>query len=156
LCGENDTEAQRNVLTSLVEKRMNGILICEKFLLDVDDCIAVREIAGGLSTNTLLSVLDSILKLLGTTKLFPTQLKKKIGAREWAELLEVKSTCIAVKVQDGKEANCVFYWVPNVPLLCEMFISSAINDKMQEDLIDFSFYCNMHIFFRGIDWEVNI
>jgi hypothetical protein len=50
--------------------------------------------AGGLSTNTLVKVLDSISKILGRTNFFPTRLRKKIGEREWAELLGVKSEYI--------------------------------------------------------------
>jgi hypothetical protein len=141
LCGD-DVNEQQAAVTSLVENRMGGFLNWNgKMQLDVEDCIVVRERTGGLSTTKLVRALDTISKLLGK-RIYPTQLKKKIGEIEWG-LLEVRHRLVEVEVEKGKKKWCVFYWVPNLPLLHEMLIASHS--------LTFSNYAEAHIFGRGID-----
>jgi hypothetical protein len=124
LCGD-DVEEQQAAVTSLVQNRMGGFLNWSgNMQLDVEDCIVVRERTGGLSTTKLITALDTISKLLGK-RIYPTQLKKKIAEVEWG-LLEVRHRLVEVEVEKGKKKHCVFYWVPNLPLLQEMLIVSAM------------------------------
>jgi hypothetical protein len=149
LCGD-DIDEQQAAVTALAENRMGGFLDWNgNMQLDVEDCIVVRELTGGLSTTKLVRALDTISKLLGK-RIYPTQLKKKIGEIEWG-LLEVRHRLVEVEVEKGKKKWCVFYWVPNLPLLHEMLIASAMIDGKYEDSLKFSNYAEAHIFGRGID-----
>jgi hypothetical protein len=148
LCGE-DVAKQQAAVTGLVENRMGGFLHWSELLLDVEDCIVVRERTGGLSTTKLVTTLDTISKILGK-RIYPAQLMKKISKVEWG-LLQVKHRLVEVQVEDAKMAHCVFYWVPNLPLLQEMLIASAIIEGKCEDSLTLSKYVNAHILGRGID-----
>jgi hypothetical protein len=97
----------------------------------------------------LVTALDTISKILGK-QIFPKQLMKKISKVEWG-LLSVRHCLVEAQVEESKMAYCVFYWVPNLPLLQEMMIASAIIEDKSEDSITFSNYVNAHIFGRGID-----
>jgi hypothetical protein len=80
LCGDHIDE-QQAAITGLVENRMGGFLHWSGLLLDVEDCIVVRERTGGLSTTKLVTALDTISKILGK-RIYPTQLMKKISKVE--------------------------------------------------------------------------
>jgi hypothetical protein len=91
----------------------------DEYLLDVEDCIVICELAGGVLANALIRIISAVLKLLDTKRLIPTQLKKKIDQQEW-ELLKVEYASVQVQVGKGKFGNCGFYyWIPNVPLLTD-------------------------------------
>jgi tetratricopeptide (TPR) repeat protein len=155
MCGEKDVQAQKDVLEKLVHQDFDGNVQFEKFLLDTADCIAVRELAGGVSTNALLRILSAISKLLNTNKLVPTQLKKKISRREW-QLLKVKFTQLQLETSKGESGECVFYWIENGHLLMEQLVASTILEGKKQASIDFSNFDETHIFSRGIDKAVDL
>jgi hypothetical protein len=148
LCGHG-VDKQQAAVTGLVDKRMGGFVHENDLLLDVEDCIVVRERTGGLSTTKLVTALDTISKILGK-RIYPTQLMKKISKVEWG-LLPVEHRLVEAQVGESKLACCVFYWAPNLPLVQEMLIASAIIEGKCEDSLAFSNYANAHIFGRGID-----
>ncbi len=113
LCGD-DVDERQAAVTALVENRMGGFLHWSGPLLDVEDCIVVRERTGGMSAAKWVTALDTISKIIGK-RIYPTQLMKKISKVEWG-LLPVEHRLVEVQVEESKMAHCVFYWAPNVPL----------------------------------------
>jgi hypothetical protein len=94
---------------------MGGFLHWKGLLLDVEDCIVIQERTGGLSSTKLVTTLDTISKILGK-QIYPKQLMKKISKVEWG-LLPVRHRLVDVQVEESNMAYCIFYWVPNLPLL---------------------------------------
>jgi hypothetical protein len=88
------------------------------------------------------SIFDAILaKLLDLKNFAPTQLQQKIGALEREGLLAEHHTMIKLQVSKEKTEPCVYYFIPNLPLLLESFIrESIVHNKNQEDSIEFSKY----------------
>lgn len=150
LCGETEVQEQREVLQYLAEQKMKGVLNWEEFMLDVEDCLTIREMVPGTSTNALLTILTSAARLSDQPKLLPTCLKRKIGE---LEMLLPEIAHRLVRVQTGKEndAQRVFYWIVSLPYLLELLVAAAIHDGKQEDSFDFSNFVDTHVFFRGID-----
>jgi hypothetical protein len=149
VCDADET-TQKAVLEFLV-KKFGGFIQWKELFLSVDQIIAIREWAKGVvSTNSLMSILDAIAKLLDINNFTPTQLKKKISAQE-REGLPAEFTIIELQVSKEKVQPCVFYYIPNVPLLLENMIRESILNKKQEDSIEFSNYENKHIFIEGAD-----
>ena len=129
---------------------MDGTLLWQEAMLDVENVLTVREMVPGTSTNGILTILTSMARLLGLPKLIPTCLKKKIGDMEKL-LPTVEHMMVEVEVAKGKMTQRVFYWVKCLPLLLELIVATTINDNKQEDSFAFSNFKNMHVFFRGID-----
>lgn len=81
-CGIDEVESQKQVLQSLVEKRLGGSLSWDETVFTVEDVVAAREMVDGVSTNVIVNVFESLAKLTGSKKMFPTRLHKKIGELE--------------------------------------------------------------------------
>jgi hypothetical protein len=151
VCGPDEDATTKKAVLEFLVKRFGGIIQWKEYVLSVDQIIAIREWAKGIvSTNCLVSIFDAIAKLLDLKNFAPTQLKQKIGARE-REGLPAEHTLIELKVTKEKTEPCVFYYIPNVPLLLENFIRESIVNNNQEDSIEFSNYENKHVFIEGAD-----
>ena len=125
----------------------------EGSLLDVEDCIAIRDSSGVTSTRHICKVFDAIRKLKGmkSGQFHPTQLAPKIGTFEAENLLETLFYIVDAEVDEKKSKSCVFYYTPQIPLLMEMLTASSINDGSHLKSEDISFFKNTEIFFRGTD-----
>jgi hypothetical protein len=151
VCGSDEDVTTKKTVLEFLVKKIGGIIQWKEYVLSVDQIIAIREWAKGIvSTNCLVSIFDAIAKLLDLKNFAPTQLKQKIGARE-REGLPAEHTLIELQVSKKKTEPCVFYYIPNVPLLLENFIRESIVNNNQEDSIEFSNYENKHVFIEGAD-----
>ena len=123
--------------------------------LGVYDCIAIREEAGaGVSTNQINRTLDACAILRGTKKphLFRTsQLRSKIGKVEKEELLNAEYFTLDAEIDGKKMKNCVFWYIPQVPLLCERLLTSAHCDGKYEESERYSNLEDYVLYYRGVD-----
>jgi hypothetical protein len=142
---------RQDVLSRLV-KDVNGSVVWKPFFLDIADIIAVRLKAGGTaaSTNMILRVLGAAGKLLGVDNFLAPQAKKRIGDFE-RNALPVEFKMATCNIAAGKEAACVYYWIPNQPLLIEMMVCASIVDGKQQPSTLFSSFEDFHVWFAGID-----
>ena len=144
---------QRNIVEHMVKIRMKtGVLSWSKESthLSVNDVIAIRETAGGLSTNQIVATMSCISKLTGIQNLAPTRLKKKIGDVE-RDLLPTSVEIVEAQVDEKKSKSCVFYYIEQIPRLFELLIIASLRDGTFEDSFNFSSYVNKILFFRGTD-----
>jgi hypothetical protein len=117
-----DNETTKKTVLEFLLKKFGGFIEWKECFLLVDQIIVIREWAKGIIwTDCLMSMLDVIAKLLDLKNCTPSCLKQKMGAYE-AESLPAEHTMIELQVSKEKTEPCVYYYIPNVPLLLENFI----------------------------------
>lgn len=104
-CGVIELLAQEQVVESLVEKQIKGLLDWEETMVTIEDVVAICEMARGILTNMIVIMLSSLVKLLDKKRMFPLQMQQKISALE-ATLPEV--TYYLVEAWKAKTGMCVF------------------------------------------------
>ena len=154
LCGKEDLILKRTVLSGLAKSRdskLRGTFVWETSCLDLMDCITIQS-ENSLSTNQIVSIFSMIEKLLDKNmKLVPSRLKKKIGDVENSKFIKCFHNMIEARISETGSAQCVFYFLKNIPLLCEMLITSSLTEGKMEDSISFSHFRDTIIFGRGVD-----
>ena len=150
LCGGEDRVTAKRQVLGRVIKNMDGHVRWKKYALDLEDCLAIRQI-GHLSGNNTYRILHAMSKLLVDERFFPSGLRDKLSKEEWLSSLRVELQSLEADVGTGKKKNCVFWWIPNYAYLLEKVASSSIIDGAYEDSFSFSNLKGTTIFLHGID-----
>jgi len=123
---------EQHLVTS--DKRMAGRSVdwdVENPMANAFEMMAIREEAGSCcSTNRLVRIFDAFASVTRkkASLVRPSQLKKQIGDIERERLLSAKCFTLEVQLDEKKSKLCVFYYIPQLPLLCERMMESSYAD----------------------------
>jgi hypothetical protein len=150
-CNIEDIVLQKDVVAALARSMIGKVIWTSKTsMLDVTDCMVLQS-DHTLSTNNIQSILLSAEKLMDNMiKICPTRLKMKIGQMERTRFAKCFHKLVTCSIGD-ESAECVFYYIKNLPFLFESMVSSPIAEGTFEESILFSNFVKTMIFGRGID-----